>query len=891
MPSDPISQTELTDDIVEQALEDCAAEPVHIPGIVQPFGALIGVNGGTGQIDYASENCAAILGLAAEDLLGGDFGALFGSEVRHALRNAQSSGDYGTKALPLGAFAIGGHEVEASAFGLGDAHVVQFEAARDAGLGGSDALTALSFLMAQVQACQDEAALFTLTTKLLAHFTGYDRVMIYKFDPQWNGEVVAETCHRTMEPYLGLRFPQWDIPAQARAIMAKLPLRFIQDVDQTPVPLQPARGDLPPLDITLATARGVSQVHMQYLRQMGVKATLTLSVTVEDRLWGIISLHHRRPRVPPAQQREVLVAFLGLFCTKLAALQKQAQLELLQKVDQVKDTLLKDIEDDGSMEDIMPRIGPVVLDILQSTGLAVLTGSQTVSHGQTPDQALLTTLLQDVQAQPGTPILSDNLARDYPAFAQTLNGCVGVYGLAINPNRALLIFRCEIAQSVSWAGNPEKDISVVSGQARLAPRGSFSTYLQEVQGCSAPWTDEDIYFADRIWVLINSAERRALKNTLNRQQTLMINELNHRVRNILALVRSVSRQARRHYGSLESYSVSLENRIQALAAAHDIASGSLVAAVNVAELIAVETDPFQTDGRITISGVQAFLRADIAPIFSLVIHELTTNAVKYGALSNATGKVEVAMAAAEGGLQVSWRETGGPSVTLPNNRGFGTTLIEQAVPHEMGGRAELRFDPGGLAADLHLPDAVLEAEPSGAPATARVRRPAALATADEAADIKSLGGAVLVHAAERFGPLDLGVHLEGALGAYRYVYTGHDAWMNGERWRGTVSGTAGTCAGAFRVTVMGGARFVSAVGLNWPVQPVSALQLQVAPQRTRWSLWTRLDYVLSGALVGPTEDSIARAESFLAVDGPYPGGRVGPLIASGGVSVSLRSLR
>ena len=596
----------------------CASEPVHIPGLVQPFACLIGVDAGSEKIVYASENCPDFTGVSAEKLLGINVRELLGRDIVHSINNAAARGNFSVGLTEIGQYGLGGNDVEIAAFSSGHYIVIQIEHAKDPGLGGGDAIGVLSQLMEQIQTSRDHTKLFDLTTRMLRHLSGYDRVMIYKFDPQYNGEVVAEARSPSMESFVGLRFPQWDIPAQARAIMAKLRLRFIEDVDQTPVPLIAEDKSLPPLDITYASCRGVSAVHMQYLRNMGVKSTLTLSIVFEDKLWGIISFHHRRPRVSAPKLRDVLTAFGGLFATKLEAMEKQARLDLAKKMDQIKDKVLIDIEENETMEEAMPQIGPVIEEVMGSVGIALLTGSQTVSYGRVPEQALLAELLREVQSQPGTPIISDNLASSYPEMKDLLNGCAGVFATAINPNRSLCIFRAEQSQSVKWAGSPDKTIEVVSGNARLSPRASFSVYLQDVEGHSAPWTEQDIYFADRIWVLINSAERKSLKNTLNRQQALMINELNHRVRNILALVRSVSRQARRHYGTLESYTVSLENRIQALAAAHDIASGSAVKVVGIKQLISVEMSPFEKDAKVIVTGSDQFLRSDIAPIFSLV---------------------------------------------------------------------------------------------------------------------------------------------------------------------------------------------------------------------------------------------------------------------------------
>jgi len=274
----------------------------------------------------------------------------------------------------------------------------------------------------------------------------------------------------------------------------------------------------------------------------------------------------------------------------------------------------------------------------------------------------------------------------------------------------MFLFREERTTTVSWAGNPEKTIDLSTGAARLRPRASFAQYLEEVKGKSSAWTEDELSIAERVWTLINSAERMELRNRLEKQKDLMIDELNHRVRNILTLVRSVSRQARRHNSSLESYSKSIEKRIHALAAAHDLASGEMRSAISMTDLIAIEMEPYEKGHRISVTGQGALLRPDIAPIFSLVVHELVTNAAKYGAISVEQGEISITLENVKGGITFKWRESGGPEVVAPNERGFGSTLIEQAVPYEMGGTADLRFAPTGVEADFFIPSEILDLE-------------------------------------------------------------------------------------------------------------------------------------------------------------------------------------
>lgn len=687
----------------KSALDNCASEPVHIPGTVQRFGCLIGVDPQNSRIAYASENCFDVIGKPCSELLGAESSEVLGRDILHSLNNVAARSGFAARSTLVGRFQLGGRDVDMHAFASDGIHVLQFEAAKDHVFNDGDALNTLAFVMNEIQACPDRATLLPLTTEILRHVSGHHRVMIYKFDRDFGGEIVAESRQRNMEPFLGLHFPQWDIPPQARAIMAKLPLRIIQDVDQAPVPLCAADASLPPLDTTLAECRGVSEIHMEYLRNMDIKSSMTLSINVEGALWGMIAFHHRAPRVAPPNLRELLLATRQVFSTKLVALSKQEQLDLVRKTDGIKDAVLDEIESEDAIEGAFARIGAVIQDVLQADGVTLQIGPKTIRYGQVPDQVVQDQLISEVQAQSGTPIVCDNLGARYPQFKAHLNGCAGVLATTGPTNRSLCIFRSEAAQKISWAGNPDKRVEVIAGQARLTPRANFSRYLQKTEGTCIAWTDSDIYFVDRIWVLINNAEFHALKNTLNRQQALMINELNHRVRNILALVRSVSRQARRHNGSLNSYSASLESRINALAAAHDIASDAAVTAVSIDQLIRIELTPYQKDQRIRVEGIDRYLHAEIAPIFSLVIHELATNAVKYGSLSDDNGTVTVTVSDAPGGVCIAWLETGGPIVSPPTDRGFGLALIEQAVPHEMGGRSELRFHPTGVEADLFLP--------------------------------------------------------------------------------------------------------------------------------------------------------------------------------------------
>lgn len=600
------------------------------------------------------------------------------------------------------------------AFGSGEHHVVEIAPLNPADAALVDSEASIADLVHEINAATAVQPMLEQTVRLLRLLTGFGRVMVYKFDRDFNGEVVAEVRATTMEPFLGLRFPHWDIPAQARAIMKELPLRLINDVDEQPVKIQAANPDAPPLDIAMAQARGVSPVHLEYLRNMGVQSTMTLSIVFEDKLWGMISFHNRRQRTLSQRLRTLLQEFLLFFNTKMAALENREAIKVIERIEAVKNAIFSEIEVDRDIERGFDKIGPILTDAFDADGVASLSGSQSTQVGRVPGQAVLDRLLHLGKTESGQVFAIENMPKAFPDLAHDMYGLSGALIAVTSKNRAFAIFRRQVTQKITWAGAPEKTVLGTGAAAKLEPRGSFAAYLQEIEGSCAPWSDENMQLARRLWPIVNAVERQVLMNTLNRQQSLMIDELNHRVRNILGLVRAVSHQARRRYGSLNSYAQAIEARIQALAAAHNIGNDGIGKAVSVTRIIEVEIEPYVDDepGRVDISGEELSIAPEVAPIFALTIHELATNAAKYGAFSTDDGNLSVIISKQSDGLQLSWVERGGPIVVTPEETGFGTVLIQQAVPHELGGRAELFYDPEGVRAELFVPNKLLRENPS-----------------------------------------------------------------------------------------------------------------------------------------------------------------------------------
>ncbi|QBF30664.1 HWE histidine kinase domain-containing protein [Thalassococcus sp. S3] len=703
---------ELMSDAMQEALAVCESEPVHIPGCIQPVGALIAFDPDTRRVLYYSENAPEALRMTGSELLSADLRELFGAEGWHDIKNAASHPAFRSGRVQAGVIGVEGAAYATHGFASGDIWVLELEEVGDIKALDANVLTDLTQLTLRVDTQADEIDLLNRTVKLLRTITGYDRVMAYRFDHDFNGEVLAEARRANLDPFVGLNFPHWDIPAQARAIMAKVPLRFISDSAQEPIALIKATATLPELDLTPSHFRGTSPIHLQYLRNMGSQATMTMSIVIEGSLWGMISFHHQRPRIPQLRIRQLCEAFVPILQNKLQISLQKTQFQISEVVNDMRDKVQKELVDRNSLEDTFQRFASGLLEAFEADGIALITDPEHFRHGRCPDASIVDQIIGMSATAPDGLFYTDCINETLQTESDGLDEAAGVLCFSMGNKNALCIFRNSRTRTVRWAGAPQKTVDVVDGMSRLSPRGSFSVFMESVQHHSMPWLLRDIQLVKGLGrSLLESNQWNAMLATarLQKQQELMIDELNHRVRNILAQIRSISRQARQSSTSLDEYSMELEGRINALASAHNAAAGPGAKPVSLAELIQTEVIPYvqtRTD-RLTITGPDIKLEADASPLVALIFHELATNAAKHGALSNADGFVQIEIQEVEKGIQVTWIEKDGPPVNKPNRRGFGSTLLERAIPFELGGTSHLTFHHDGVVADIMLPSVLM----------------------------------------------------------------------------------------------------------------------------------------------------------------------------------------
>ncbi|MGY1771047.1 SpoIIE family protein phosphatase [Blastococcus sp. SYSU D00813] len=508
---------------LDEALLRCADEPIAVPGAIQPHGALVAVTEPDLAVVLASANAAAVLGA---EVTGRTLADLLGPADTARLR-AGLAGDL-AEIDPLRVDLAGG-PVDLVVHRADGLLVTEWEPLTGAAEAGPAWHRRLPSVL---QRLSDTASLEELTAVLardVRALTGFDRVMVYRFDREWNGEVVAEDRRDDLEPFLGLWYPAADIPAQARALYATNWLRLIPDAGYTRVPLEPAAvpGSGRPLDLSGAVLRSVSPVHLEYLANMGVVASMSVSLIDRGRLWGLIACHHYAGPRRPSYADRVAAEFLGrtaslLLHTKVAAGAQgdvvgvaQRSADLAAAVGRAGRTSLPALTE-----------GPAtVLDLLPAGGVAARLDGRLRLLGETPPAARVGPLVSAL-LEADVPV-TDALSRVLPDAADLAGTASGVLAVGLDGGDFLAWFRPETPREVTWGGNPHK--TQVTATGRLSPRRSFEAWTETVRGTARPWAEHEVATARALAGQVAAAARVRAEQE-NRmaaalQRTLLLDEL------------------------------------------------------------------------------------------------------------------------------------------------------------------------------------------------------------------------------------------------------------------------------------------------------------------------------------------------------------------------------
>jgi light-regulated signal transduction histidine kinase (bacteriophytochrome) len=511
-------------------LTNCDTEPVQTPGCIQAHGSMLVLRFADLSILQASENSAQHLGDPPQRLLGQPVATVVGAANAARLRELLDSEPLEGNSLHAFTLAArqGGSPLDVCVHTTEGAVVLEFEvASRASNRADSDHFALVKAAVRRMQQTNGVREFCQRVTEEVRNITELDRVMVYHFHADNHGEVIAESRREDLAPWLGLHYPEGDIPKPAREIFKRIWIRPLPDAAGPLAELVPlANPDTGrAINMTHCALRGASVMYTEYLANMGVAASLTMPILVQGELWGLIACHHYTPTHFPHQLREACEFVAQVTSLQLKSAQQSEHLAYRLKLEGVHQQLIGKAAQDGSLIALMDH-RPCLLDAMDAGGAALYHLDRWWCAGNTPSEEQLEALAEWLNQraefdQTMRPVFAtDSLGRVYPAGAPFAAIASGVLAVRVSRLRRDLIiwFRPATIQTVKWAGDPQDKPSVAGPMGlRLTPRASFELFVESVRNRALPWSPIEIDAAARLRLLvmelvISRAERLAELN-------------------------------------------------------------------------------------------------------------------------------------------------------------------------------------------------------------------------------------------------------------------------------------------------------------------------------------------------------------------------------------------
>jgi light-regulated signal transduction histidine kinase (bacteriophytochrome)/CheY-like chemotaxis protein len=479
---------------------ECEREPICHLGFIQPHGYLLAFDGDA-EITHASENIGQSLSMAASDALGRSLGQVLGAEADSVLKQVAGGLESGqvhhqfreTKAERQSLWL---HRSDAE-------YVLEWERLSESyGESESECKTLLASGVGQIGREPHIARQAQLAADFTARLTGYERVMVYRFHPDWSGEVIAEVRQSWAEPFLGLRYPASDIPPQARKLYMENLLRVIVDVYGTPVRILSPAGTARPLDLTHSQLRAVSGYHIQYLKNMRVGATATASLVVNGALWGMIACHHDRRKSVSLSQREGLSQIARTFSQAIEKASARARQISTERVKASEKKRQAAITDRAAVLPEMLFGSERLRNLLRCCGVGVWSAQKVLRTGDAPSAQKLAAYAAQLLSGNEDVVALDSRAQIVARLGVApLNSSIaGLIGIIVSRTPALVLFgfRLEAIREITWGGDINQPVLRDEQTGALSPRRSFAQYKQNILGKAEAWTEEDLATAQTL---------------------------------------------------------------------------------------------------------------------------------------------------------------------------------------------------------------------------------------------------------------------------------------------------------------------------------------------------------------------------------------------------------
>lgn len=474
---------------------ECHEEPIHIPGYLQSFGYLIGIDAESHSITFFSRNITDLFRIGnAEQLFDrqlADFSEIFRPVMDSDLYVSLSSFTKRENETHFDKVFLDGKEYHFSVFRCGKHIFLEFEAVQE------NPNKRISNKYDNFYVIDNEHDLWEQLLSTLSKIVNYDRMMVYKFMMDGSGKVIAERRSDHMDSYLGLHYPESDIPRQARELYLKKRKRIFSNVYAETVPLISRKKE--DIDLTFVASRGMSPVHGQYIKNSGASSSFSISIIIDDHLWGLVTCQNSEPKHIDLEDRVQAGIFTALASNAYSSFKSKKELnyrlELNEKAAQLKAEFLKH----NHLFDSLVENKGKIKNLPAADGLVIISESETVSTGTVPDRETIDRITHwALENTDESMYVSRSFLKDYGqelGLDETAAGII-IYFIERSKKEVLIWFRREFDEHIDWAGNPEKKIGVLlqNGEEKhiVSPRTSFQIFTENIKGNSKRWNSRDV---------------------------------------------------------------------------------------------------------------------------------------------------------------------------------------------------------------------------------------------------------------------------------------------------------------------------------------------------------------------------------------------------------------